>query len=135
MIKNKDERNRHVKKRYIVLMIVIAALLVCVGSFFLITKGKVSVKDGVRQNSRLYMTDVKMENGKVSFTVVNKTFYNVGIGEKPDVQKKIDGEWKPFRLYQSINDIGIRVAISAKLHVPLRSTWMSDPRSSLANFA
>lgn len=97
------------KKRYIVLMIVIAVLLVCVGSFFLITKGKVSVKDGVRQNSRLYMTDVKLENGKVSFTVVNKTFYNVGIGEKPDVQKKIDGEWKPFRLYQSINDIGIRV--------------------------
>ena len=97
------------KKRYIVLMIVIAVLLVCVGSFFLITKGRVSVKDGVSQNSRIYMSDVKLENGKVSFTVVNKTFYNVGIGEKPDVQKKIDGEWKPFRLYQSINDIGIRV--------------------------
>ena len=88
------------KKRYVVL-IVIAALLVCTGFFLLITKGRVSVKDGVPQNSRVYMTDIKLENGEISYTVVNKTFRNEGIGDDPFVQKKIDGEWRAFSLYKS----------------------------------
>ena len=88
------------KKRYVVL-IVIAVLLVCASFFCLITKGRVSVKDGVRQNSRVYMTDVKLQDGKISYTVVNKTFRQVVIGDKPDVQKKIDGEWQFVSLYRS----------------------------------
>ena len=97
------------KKRYIVLMIAIAVLLVCVGSFFLITKGKVSEKDGLRQNSRIYMTDVKLEDGKVSYTIVNNSFHSFSIGEKPDVQKKVNGEWKSFHLWQSLNEVAISV--------------------------
>lgn len=93
------------KKRYIVL-IVIAALLVCTGSFLLITKGRVSVKDGLRQNSCVYMTDIKLENGEISYTVVNKTFRQVGIGDKPGVQKKINGEWQFVSLYKSKTHIG-----------------------------
>lgn len=93
-------RDIPMKKRYVVL-IVIAALLVCTGSFLLITKGRVSVKDGVRQNSRVYMTDIKLENGEIFYTVVNKTFHRVGVGDKPGVQKKIDGEWRTFSLYKS----------------------------------
>ena len=92
------------RKRYIVL-IAIAALLVCVGSFFLITKGRVSVKDGVPQNSRVYMTDVKLENGRISYTVVNKTFHKVTIGDKPAVQKKVNGEWEYVMLYKYHNMI------------------------------
>lgn len=92
------------KKRYAVL-IVIAALLVCTGSFLLITKGRVSVKDGVPQNSRVYMTDIKLENGKISYTVVNKTFRSAVIGDKPDVQKKINGEWQFVSLYKSKTEI------------------------------
>ena len=88
------------KKRYVVL-IVIAVLLVCTGSFLLITKGRMSVKDGLLQNSRVYMTDIKLENGRISYTVVNKTFRQVVIGDKPDVQKKIDGEWQFVSLYES----------------------------------
>ena len=95
------------KKRYIVLMIVITVLLVCVGSFFLITKGRVSVKDGVPQNSRVYMTDIKLENGEISFTVVNKTFHSIMIGDKPDVQKKINGEWEYVALYKYKTSIAI----------------------------
>ena len=45
-------RDIPMKKRYVVL-IVIAALRVCTGSFLLITKWRVSVKDGLRQNSRV----------------------------------------------------------------------------------
>ena len=92
------------KKRYIVL-IAIAALFVCVGSFFLITKGRVSVKDGVPQNSRIYMTDVKLENGRISYTVVNNTFHKVMIGDKPTVQKKVNGEWEYVMLYKYHNMI------------------------------
>ena len=97
-------RRRYIimKKRYVVL-IVIAALLVCTGSFLLITKGRVSVKDGVPQNSRVYITDIKLENGEISYTVVNKTFLHVSLSQKPDVQKKVNGEWEYVMLYKYQN--------------------------------
>jgi hypothetical protein len=47
------------------------------------------------------MTDIKLENGEISYTVVNKTFRQVVIGDKPGVQKKIDGEWQFVSLYKS----------------------------------
>lgn len=84
-------------KKKILLAIVIAVsvlLLMATSIFFLGTKGTIEEKDGLLQNSRIYITNIYCENESIYYTVVNKTFRSQPLAEKPYVQKRIDGKWE-----------------------------------------
>lgn len=97
------------KKRWICLML---AAVILVGSFvfFLVTKGRVETTDGLLQNSRVYMDDIRVEDGQIYYTIVNKTFRNTHAGDKPYVQRKVDGEWKFVLLYEYRTAIARRIS-------------------------
>ncbi|MBQ8356662.1 MAG: hypothetical protein IJX39_02520 [Clostridia bacterium] len=82
------------RKICILLILLVAVLLLGTGIFFLITKGVAEEKDGLLQNSRIYMTDVYYENGEVHYTIVNDTYLKFYRTEFwPDVQKKSGDSW------------------------------------------
>ena len=84
------------RKRKMLLLIIcpIVALLLCATIFFLVTKGTVEEKDGLLQNSRVYMENVRYEDGTIYYTFVNKTLKTRTSYDVPWVQKKVDGEWQ-----------------------------------------
>ena len=84
---------KHLKKRYIVLISVLALLLVGNLVFFFVTAGKTAEKDGLLQNSRLYMRDVYYADGEIHYVLVNDTPWQSVISYYATVQKLENGEW------------------------------------------
>ena len=82
------------KRIFVSIGILVAILTLANTIFILVTKGKEEVKDGLLQNSRVYMTDIYYENERIYYTVVNKTFKGKPTREAPYVQKKVNGEWE-----------------------------------------
>ncbi|MBQ8356302.1 MAG: hypothetical protein IJX39_00680 [Clostridia bacterium] len=80
------------KKRWIALILV-AALLCGTGIFLLVTGGRTYVEDGLGQNSRIYFTNIIVEDGRIYHTLVNNTCRRFNISYTPTVQKKINGDW------------------------------------------
>ena len=81
------------------LIIVLVAALAAVHTFgvtvyHMATGGVVERKDGVLQNSRVYFEDIRYEDGKVYYTVVNDTYRHVNTEYRPRIQRWKDGEWK-----------------------------------------
>lgn len=97
------------RKRFVCL-IMLAALLASSATFFLITSGNVREQDGLLQNSRVYMEDIRVEEGCVYYTITNKTFRRTHAGDKPYVQRKVNGEWQFVTLYQRRTHISWLIA-------------------------
>ena len=87
------------KRKIIVLACILAALLLGLGIFFLITSGTTEEKDGLRQNSRLYIENIYIEDRTVHYTVVNKRYERVFTNEKPYVYKWVSGAWELVTLW------------------------------------
>lgn len=87
------------KKTIIILSSVLAAVLLGIGIFFLVTNGRTETKDGLRQNSRLYIENIYIEDRTVHYTVVNKRYERVFTNEKPYVYKWVSGAWELVTLW------------------------------------
>ena len=62
--------------------------------FLYATRGNVSVVDGVRQNSRIYITDAYYESGFLYYTVVNDSSKRVSVADYLVVERREDGIWE-----------------------------------------
>ncbi len=94
------------KKKKMILAVVAAALLLLgIGIFFLVTNGRTIKKDGLVQNSRIYIENIYVEDRTVHYTVVNGRFSRIFTDEKPHVYKWVDGEWQLVLLWGRQNDI------------------------------
>lgn len=80
------------KKRVICFVLLLCLLL---AACFLATCSGVTKRvEGMKQNSRFYIRDLTIQNGLISYTVVNDTpFPRVYHEEDCTVQQKIDGVW------------------------------------------
>ena len=92
---------KHLKKRYIVLISVLALLLVGNLVFFFVTAGKTAEKDGLLQNSRMYMRDVYYADGEVHYVLVNNSYRRGWVSHYATVQKLENGEWVDFPFCKS----------------------------------
>lgn len=86
-------------------LIVCAALLLATGIFLLATAGRTVEKDGLKQNTLRYMENVYFEDGAVHYTIVNRTHKKMLHGQKPYVEKLIDGQWRAFALWSRKQDL------------------------------
>ena len=73
-------------------LIVCVALLLATGVFLLATAGRTVEEDGLKQNTLRYMENVYFEDGAVHYTIVNRTHKKMLHGQKPYVEKLIDGK-------------------------------------------
>ncbi|MBQ9098108.1 MAG: hypothetical protein IJY50_01610 [Clostridia bacterium] len=98
------------RKLMIVLIVALtlAVLAACLGTFVHITKGEVEEKDGIKQNSRIYLDNVRYEDGKIYYTVVNKTCRQVTWGgfKLDGIHKYENGKWTPLTIDGGDADIG-----------------------------
>lgn len=94
-------------RRFAVLISLISLLLVSVVLFFTLTSGRTVCRDGVMQNTRVYLDNVYYEDGTVYYTVVNKTYHRVMISQKPEVEKWVDGEWVSSSLWKTMQFIAL----------------------------
>ena len=81
----------------ILLAILLALVLIGCGAVQIIrhaTQGEIYEADGLRQNSRVYMENIRIEDGRVHYTVVNKTCNKVYWKRDALIEKKVDGQWK-----------------------------------------
>ncbi len=54
------------KKRILLAIVIVTLLLLTVAAvFFLVTKGTIEEKDGLLQNSRIYITDIRCGNESI----------------------------------------------------------------------
>ncbi len=84
---------KRLKLRYILPIALVALVAVAGLVFFLLTKGTVYEEDGLTLNSRIHMTNVRVEGDKVYCTIQNDTCRTIAISLAPQVQKKVDGTW------------------------------------------
>ncbi len=87
------------KKTIIILSAILAAVLLGVGIFFLVTNGTTEKKDGLLQNSRVYIENIYIEDRTVYYTVVNKRYERVFTSDKPYVYKRVNGAWEMVTLW------------------------------------
>ena len=93
-------QKRFSKKRLLFITLTCALILaITTGSFFLIAGGRKVTKDGLLQNSRIFLTDLYYKDGQLHCTVVNKTPKDFYCPEKPTAEKQIDGEWQSFPFF------------------------------------
>ena len=85
---------RFLKLRYIIPVAVLLLLAIAALIFFLATKGATYEEDGLTLNSRMEITNVRMEGNVVYSTFVNNTCRSFVIGDSPTVEKKVDGVWQ-----------------------------------------
>lgn len=85
---------RFLKLRYMlpIAVLLLAALAALI--FFLVTKGTTYEEDGLTLNSRMEITNVRMEGNVVYSTFVNNTCRSFLIGGSPTVEKKVNGAWQ-----------------------------------------
>ena len=83
------------KKNWIFIIVSAALALVLAVSavLFFAMQGRVSVKDGLRQNSRIYIKNVRCENNVISYTWYNGTSKEVTVSDRPILQKKVEDKW------------------------------------------
>lgn len=93
------------KKKIVILVAAAAAVLLAIAIFFLVTNGRTEKKDGLLQNSRMYIENIYIEGRTVHYTVVNGRFSRTFTGEKPYVYKWVNGEWQLVTLWSRRNDI------------------------------
>ena len=59
------------------------------------TQGEIYEADGLHQNSRVYMENIRIEDGRIHYTVVQKTCNQVHHWKRDALlEKKVDGQWK-----------------------------------------
>ena len=75
-------------------------LLCALLAFLCFTAGDTYVSEGITQNHRISMENVKFENGVVTYTLRNRSSKSFYFEEKPFVEKRIDGQWVSFPLWQ-----------------------------------
>lgn len=85
-------------KKNLIVAIVAAVLLVAVVLAVVIVvrvlPGKVEKKDGLMQNSKIYIDNVKCEDGKkITYTWVNRTNKEIKVSDRPNLQKKVGDTW------------------------------------------
>ncbi len=75
--------------------IVIAVLLavILVGVFFQVTAGEIVTSMGYPVNTRIYITDVRLEDNVLRYTVVNKTWRDLYFYAPPLVQRQEGEDW------------------------------------------
>jgi len=93
------------KKKTVILIAALAAMLLGVGIFFLVTNGRTVEKDGLLQNSRLSIENIYIEDRMIHYTVVNDRFERIFTNEKPYVFKRVHGEWELVNLWNRQYDI------------------------------
>ena len=94
-----DEKSPFLKKRWIIILISVLLVIAIVASFFLVTAGRTYEADGVRQNSRMYMKDIRYENGKLYCTFVNNTWHRLTVSRWTPTEKWINGRWQSYSLH------------------------------------
>ena len=84
----------------LIVALTLAVLAACLGTFVHITKGEVEEKDGIKQNSRIYLDNVRYEDGKIYYTIVNNTCQKTSFGDfrLSGIHKYENGEWTPLVL-------------------------------------
>lgn len=96
--------------KIILIVSILAALLLGVGIFFLVTSGRETEKDGLVQNSRLYIENIYVEDRTVYYTVVNERYKSIYTSEKPYVFKRVNGEWEMVALWGRQNALACGVS-------------------------
>lgn len=91
---------KHLKTRYIILLSVLAVLLAGNVIFFSVTAGRTEERDGLLQNSRMYMRDVYYADSEIHYVMVNDTFRRGWVSYYATVQKLENGEWVDFPFYR-----------------------------------
>lgn len=118
-------------KKRIVWIVSLSVIVLLAGAgliFFLSTKGRVYTADGLVQNDRCYIDFAYVDNDTVYYTLINDTCHTVMIGDKPTVEKKIDGEWQMVFWWQSVNEIAIRVPPFSRTQKHFEiDTWVEEP--------
>lgn len=84
-------------KKNLILIIVAAVLLVAIVlAVILILRvlpGKVEKKDGLVQNSKIYIENVSCDGKTISYTWVNRTNKAIKVSDRPNLQKKVGDSW------------------------------------------
>ena len=84
-------------KKSLIVTIVAAVLLVAIVLAVVIVvralPGKVEKKDGLMQNSKIYIDNVSCDGKTVTYTWVNKTGEAVKVSDRPNLQKKVGNDW------------------------------------------
>ena len=116
------------RKLLIAIPSVLALLAVGVLIFFLVTKGRIYEDDGLQKNTRCSIEFVHVDNDTVYYTVVNDTCRRVVIGDKPMVEKKINGKWQSFPLWQSKRFIARVIPPFSRTQDRFEiDVWVKDP--------
>ena len=94
-------------KKKIILITVAALLLLSLSfaAFLVITSGRSYVSEGILQNDRVKIKDVRYENGTVYYTLVNRSRSPVYYDEKPSIEKLVGEEWVSFSLWSSRHSV------------------------------
>ena len=97
VIEKKEKKPLGKKGIVLRILIVVLALLVLVGAFFGITRGRFYKEDGVYMNSFITIKDVYLEDHVLHYTVVNKTRFTVHEQLRESYTTTLamqqDGEW------------------------------------------
>ena len=83
--------------------IAIGVIFLCIAMLFwtIITGGYNYSADGLEQNTRFSIENARYENGVFHYTVVNRTRYELRTGSRPQIDRKVDGEWENLYYYES----------------------------------
>ena len=118
---------KHLKKRYIVLISVLALLLVGNLIFFSVTAGRAFEADGLPQNTRMYMRDVYYADSEIHYVVVNDTFRSGAISYYADVQKLVEGQWVDFPFHKGSPEVAYVIGAFGQRarSIPLEYEYLS----------
>ncbi|MBE6689738.1 MAG: hypothetical protein E7590_00445 [Ruminococcaceae bacterium] len=86
-------------RKWCIILIVLGVAFSGIASFFAITSGRVYSADGLKQNSRVYIENACYEDGKFTYTIVNKTFKAIVTGGVPSFQHDEGGQWESCSFY------------------------------------
>ena len=117
---------KRLKTRYIILLSVAAVLLIGNVIFFSVTAGRTEERDGLLQNSRMYMRDVYYADSEIHYVMVNDTFRRGWVSEYATVQKLENGEWVDFPFYRGEPEVawGFGAFGECPRSIPLEYTYI-----------
>ncbi|MBE6629491.1 MAG: hypothetical protein E7624_01415 [Ruminococcaceae bacterium] len=93
------------KKVTLIVTVALCLLFISLGAFLFFTRGNTYVSEGITQNDRVKIKDVRYENGTVYYTLVNHSRSRVYYGEKPSIEKLVGEEWVSFALWSSRHSV------------------------------
>lgn len=86
------------KKKLLIVSAIFLSLVLLgtavVGVDHLFLRGRAYEADGIRQNTHLYAESIAIQNGVLSYTLVNDTFHSVQMTTKLNFEKKVGDEWQ-----------------------------------------